>query len=124
MKINTKFKLAGMFCCSFLIIFLSFIHAAPTIQANNPKYMQTTTNVNFRSLASTSSNVIRKLSQGTKLKVVGSIDNFYIVQLSTNEVGVVYKDYTTTSSTGPSNASTYTNIRKNKWSYKHKRCKF
>lgn len=124
MKINTKFKLAAMFCCSFLIIFLSFIYAAPTVQANNPKYMQTTTHVNFRSLASTSSNVIRKLSTGTKLKVVGSIDNFYIVQLSTNEVGVVHKDYTTSSSTGPSGASTYTNIRKNKWNYKQKQCKF
>ena len=120
MKINTKFKLATMFSCSFLILFLSFIHAAPTIQANNPAYKQTTTSVNFRSLASTSSNVIRKLSTGTKLKVVGSIDNFYIVQLSTNEVGLVYKDYTTSSSIGPSGASTYTNIRKIKWNYKHK----
>jgi len=124
MKINTKFKLATMFCCSFLIIFLSFIHAAPSIQANNPKYMQTTTTVNFRSLASTSSNIIRKLSTGTKLKVVGSIDNFYIVQLSTNEVGVVHKDYAVSSSIVPSGATTYTNIRKNKWGYKHKRCKF
>jgi len=113
MKINTKLKLACTFFCSFLIIYLSFVHATPTIQASNPTYKQTTTNVNFRSLASTSSNVIRKLSTGTKLKVVGNIDDFYIVQLATNEVGLVHKDYTKASSAAPSGAYTYTNMRKN-----------
>lgn len=112
MKINTKFKLGTFFLCSFLIIFLSFIYAAPTITANNPTYMQTTTTVNFRSLASTSSNIIKRLSSGTKIKMVGSIDSYYIVQLSTNEIGLVHKDYTKSSTSGPNGASTYTNIGK------------
>ena len=112
MKINTKLKLISMFFCSFLIISLTFLQAAPSIQASNPTYMQTTTNVNFRSLASTASNIIRKLSAGTKLKVVGSIDNFHIVQLSTDEVGLVHKDYAKASATAPSGASTYTNLGK------------
>lgn len=112
MKINTKFKFVSTFFFSFLIIYLSFVYAASSIEANNPIYMQTTTTVNFRSLASTSSKIVKRLSSGTKLKVVGSIDNYYIVQLSSNDVGLVHKDYTKSSSSGPTNALTYTNIGK------------
>jgi uncharacterized YkwD family protein len=42
--------------------------------------------------------------------MVGKIDNFYIVQLDTNEIGVVSKDYVKSTSSSPKGAKTYTSM--------------
>lgn len=104
-----------IFCTLGLMLVLSYstlVFYATTLDAFNPKYGVTNANVNFRQMATTNSNVIKELSKGTKLKLVGTINNFYIVQLSGNEVGLVYKDYVDSASVAPTNASTYTNLGK------------
>lgn len=76
-----------------LLIAFSTIFAA-TITHFAPEYAKTTANVNFRSSPTTDySSYIKTLSVNTPLKLVGTIDNFYIVQLEDNEVGLVSKDY-------------------------------
>lgn len=76
-----------------LLIAFSTIFAA-TITHFAPEYAKTTANVNFRSSPTTDySSYIRTLNANTPLKLVGTIDNFYIVQLENNEVGLVSKDY-------------------------------
>lgn len=95
---------------SFLFILLESVSAYSSLTSNKPTYGVTTTRVNFRSSPSTSSSVIRVLASGTKVKMVGVIDNYYIVQLASDEVGVVSKDYVKSSSTAPSGASEYTRI--------------
>lgn len=100
----------------FITIILSAIfkthYAYSTLTNFAPKYGKLSENVNFRSIPSTTSGKIRILSKGTSIKMVGTLDNFYIVQLGTNEVGVVYKSYITSISSAPVGASTYTMITK------------
>lgn len=100
----------------FITIILSAIfkthYAYSTLTNFAPKYGKLTENVNFRSKPSTTSGKIRILSKGTSIKMVGTLDNFYIVQLGTNEVGVVYKSYIASISVPPVGASTYTMITK------------
>lgn len=75
------------------MIAFSTIFAA-TITHFAPEYGVTTSNVNFRYAPNTDySSFIRTLQNNTPLKLVGTIDNFYIVQLENNEVGLVSKDY-------------------------------
>lgn len=92
----------------FIFIFSKDIFAYSLLTSNKPTYGSTTTKVNFRSIASTSSGVIKVLESGTKVKMVGVIDKFYIVQLATNEVGVVSKDYIKPGTVSPAGASVYT----------------
>lgn len=94
------------------ILFISSItiYAYSSLTSYKPKYGVLTTNVNFRTTASTSTGKIRTLSKGTAIKMVGNIDNFYIVQLGTNEIGVVSKSYVKTSSSAPKGAKTYTSM--------------
>lgn len=73
-----------------------------------PEYGITTANVNLRNMPTTnSSSFIRTLKEGTKVKTVGSMDNFYIVQLENNEVGLVSKDYIKITGEKLDNALTY-----------------
>ncbi len=59
-----------------------------------PEYGFTTANVNLRKAPNSNySSFIRTLNPNTKVKVVGTVDNYYIVQLENNEVGLLYKDY-------------------------------
>lgn len=107
-----KFK--KIFICLVFTIIISIISLNIFAYSNltnfKPTYGSLTTNVNFRTTASTSSGKIRTLSKGTKVKMVGTIDNFYIVQLASNEIGVVSKSYVNSSSTAPSGAKVYTTI--------------
>lgn len=76
----------------FILVF-STIFAA-TITHFAPEYGITTANVNLRNKPTSDySSFIRTLAPNTKIKLVGSIDNYYIVQLENNEVGIVSKDY-------------------------------
>ena len=109
-------KITKIFLCfTFtIIIFFSSINifAYSSLTNYKPTYGILSTNVNFRTTVSTSSGKIRILAKGTKVKMVGTIDNFYIIQLSSNEVGVVSKSYVNNSSTAPSGAKVYTAITK------------
>ncbi len=95
-----------------IILFISSItvYAYSSLTSYKPKYGTLTSNVNFRTTASTSTGKIRVLSKGTTVKMVATLDNFYIVQLGTNEVGVLSKSYIKTSSSAPKGAKTYTSI--------------
>ena len=74
--------------CYYVCYLFSTIFAA-TITHFSPEYGVTTANVNLRNKPNTDySSFIRTLDPNTKIKLVGSIDNFYIVQLENNEVGI------------------------------------
>lgn len=82
-----------------LIVTVVFILVFSTIFAANithfaPEYGVTTANVNLRKKPTSDySSFVRTLDPNTKVKLVGSIDNYYIVQLENNEVGIISKDY-------------------------------
>lgn len=101
-----------IFILLLVSIFLSCVtvYAYSSLTSFKPTYGKLTSNVNFRTTASTSTGKIRTLSQGTAIKMIGTIDNFYIVQLGTNEIGVVSKDYVKSTSSAPSGAKTYTSM--------------
>lgn len=108
-------KLKIIFCALCFMLILSYstlIFYAASLESFNPKYGVTTSAVNFRQIATTNSSIVKELTKGTKLKLVGMVNDFYIVQLSGNQVGLVYKDYVNSSTSAPTNASTYTNIGK------------
>ena len=94
------------------LIFISCVtvYAYSSLTSFKPKYGTLTSNVNFRSIASTTSGKVRTLSKGTTIKMVGTIDTFYIVQLGTNEIGVVSKNYVKSTSSAPKGAKTYTSM--------------
>jgi len=94
----------------FTLIFITstVVYAYSSLTSFKPQYGILTSNVNFRTTASTSSGKIRTLSKGTTVKMVGTIDNFYVVQLGTNEVGVVSRSYVKSGSSAPKGAKTYT----------------
>lgn len=78
-----------------------------------PKYGITSANVNLRKQANlNSSSIVKTVAENTNLKIVGDIDNFYIVQLATNEVGLISKDYIKISGESLENAKVYENFSK------------
>jgi len=109
-------KITKLFFSIILISIICLLSVKVTAYSSltnyKPTYGTLTTNVNFRNTASTSNGKIRTLSNGTKVKMLGTIDNFYIVQLGSNEIGVVSKSYVKNTSTAPSGASVYTAITK------------
>lgn len=100
----------GALCFMLILSYSTLVFYAASLESFNPKYGITNTAVNFRQIASTNSSIVKELSKGTKLKLVGMVNNFYIVQLSGNQVGLVHKDYVNSATSAPTNASTYTNI--------------
>lgn len=97
---------------SAVLVCLTNVHAYSSLANYKPTYGALTSNVNFRSIPTTSSSIIKVISKGTAVKMLATIDSFYIVQLGTNEVGVVSKNYVKTTSTAPAKASIYTSILK------------
>ena len=92
---NNK-KIFKILICTFFLFTISCglaMHLAYTVDSFKPTYGITTANVNFRFNPSTSSYVIQVIEKNTNVKIVGTIDNFYIVQLDSNEVGLLSKDY-------------------------------
>ncbi|MBO5476428.1 MAG: hypothetical protein J6A15_01575 [Clostridia bacterium] len=91
--INNNKKTMILFITVVFIILFSTIFAVE-ITHFAPEYGVTTANVNLRNKPTTNySSFVRTLQPNTKIKVVGSLDNFYIVQLESNEVGIISKDY-------------------------------
>ena len=108
---NKTFKsLFAIFTITLIFVLSISVYAYSSLTSYKPNYGTLTSNVNFRTTASTSTGKIRTLSKGTSVKMVATIDNFYIVQLGTNEVGVVSKSYVKSSSSAPKGAKTYTSV--------------
>ncbi len=105
-------SIVAMFGIILLVMLLSNIFGFSNANYK-PKYGITTANINFRTMPnSNSTSKIRVISKNTNLKMVGEISDFYIVQLSTNEVGLVSKSYIANSSTPPANAKVYQSLSK------------
>lgn len=91
--INNNKKTMILFITIVFIILFSTIFAVE-ITHFAPEYGVTTANVNLRNKPNTDySSFVRTLQSNTKIKIVGAIDNFYIVQLENNEVGIISKNY-------------------------------
>lgn len=103
----TRKKMIALFFVFMIILLFSTILGSVT-KSYSPKYGTTTASLNFRSAPSTDkASIIKVLSKGIQVKMVAEVGSFYIVQIGTNEVGYVSKDYIKASSTPPSGAGTY-----------------
>lgn len=101
-------KLFILFAFVLMVILVSNIFGI-TIKSYKPKYGLTTARVNFRSSTSLgTSSIIKTLNKNINVKMVGEVENFYIVQLSTNEIGFISKTYVKATTTPPPNAKVYT----------------
>lgn len=85
-------RLLILFSLMLMIILISNVFAVD-VKSYKPKYGITTSKVNFRTNSSTSGGIIRTLSTNTNVKIVGEMNNFYVVQLESNEIGFISKDY-------------------------------
>lgn len=108
--IQKNFALFTILIFSILFVSSLTVYAYSSLTSFKPTYGTLTSNVNFRTTASTTTGKIRTLSKGTAVKMVGTIDTFYIVQLGTNEIGVLSKSYIKSSSSAPKGAKTYTSM--------------
>lgn len=78
-----------------------------------PEYGVTTTNVNLRKKANLdTSSFVKTIPEGSNIKVFGTIEEFYIVQLATNEVGLLSKDYVKITGENMSSSKVYENFSK------------
>lgn len=76
-----------------------------------PKYATTTVKVNLRNKANLDySSIVKTLPAGTYFKVVGEISSFYIVQLQSNEIGLVSKSYSTLKGSSLPDALVYESV--------------
>ena len=90
-----------LFTFVLMIILLSNIFAI-TVKSYKPKYGITTASVNFRSNTTLgTSSIIKRVDKNINIKMVGEMDNFYVVQLASNEIGLISKDYVKIVSTVP-----------------------
>lgn len=111
MKLNKK-RIFLLFSTLLIALLLSNIFAYSTTNIN-PQYGVTTANVNLRfNPSTTSSSKIKLVNKNSALKIVGTIDNFNIVQLESNDVGLISKDYIKSSDEAPKSAKTYENLTK------------
>ncbi len=110
-------KLKKIFLATIILFFLSvtlLITKVSAISVTNyaPKYGTVTTTVNFRATASTKKGKLGTLKKNTSVKILATTGEFYVVQTSNNEIGVVSKSYVKTSSSAPKGAKTYTMVTK------------
>ncbi len=113
MKLNNK-KIIIITISAIMMILISQIFAFSD-QNFKPQYGVTTTNVNLRKQANLNyDSRISTLSSGTKLKIVGTLQDFYIVELENSQVGLVSKDYVDIQGNSLENAQVYENIAKYK----------
>lgn len=110
-NIHLKEKIQ-IICIAFVLVILSTsnVFAYTNLKNYKPTYGSLSANVNFRFSASTKSGKIRVLKKGTGVKMLATIDNFYIVELGSNEVGIVSKDYVKSANSAPKGAKVYTAV--------------
>lgn len=77
-----------------------------------PTYGKTSASVNFRAIASTTKGKLGTLTKNTQIKILATTGEFYVVQLGTNEIGVISKNYVKNVSSAPKGAKTYTMVTK------------
>lgn len=78
-----------------------------------PEYGTTTANVNLRKQANFEySSIVKTIPSRSNIKTFGTIGNFYIVQLATNEVGLISKEYIKITGENIPSAKTYENFSK------------
>ncbi len=110
---NLNKKHCFIICTTLLVILLLSNIFGYSTTNTNPTYGITTENVNLRFNPNISSaSKVKTVPKNTSVKIVGSIDSFDIVQLASNEVGLISKDYIKSSPNAPEGAKTYENINK------------
>lgn len=111
MKKITKYRLVLMM---IVVLTLFLISSVFGYSGSNykPKYGVTTARVNLRKFANTSYAAIKTLPKNTKLKLVGEANNFYIVELTNSQVGLVSKSYVKISGSSLQGAKVYKNVKK------------
>lgn len=108
----TKKQLLIMYFTMLMLILLSNIFGYSD-KNYKPKYGITTANVNFRKTATLDkSNIIQIVKKNSKIKLVGEVSNFYIVQLTNNQVGLISKSYVKISGSSLQGAYVYENYAK------------
>jgi len=81
---------------SFLVVFISESFAASSVLAPGfTRCTVNTTSLNMRCGPSKNYNIVKILKYGTELKVIGRINNWYIVQSSDDTIGMVSGWYIT-----------------------------
>lgn len=95
-------------------IYIAINNVAFAVSVTNyaPKYAKTTTTINFRATASTKKGKLGSLAKNTAVKILATTGEFYIVQLSTNEIGIISSKYVKYVSSPPKGAKTYTMVSK------------
>lgn len=108
----TRKKLFFMF--GALMILFYYTNIFGYVDTNHkPKYAIATANVNFRTQPNTNkSSIIKVVPKNTPYKIVGSVQDFYIVQLQSNEVGFISKKYTKIQGSSLSKAKVYESVAK------------
>lgn len=87
-----------------------YLLASTSLKNYAPKYGVTLEKVNIRQGSSTTAKLLKTIEKGANLKIVAETTDFYIVQLSSNEVGAVTKKYIKASNISPKGASLYYNM--------------
>lgn len=97
-----------------ILMVLLFSNIFGFVDSNfTPKYGTTTANVNFRKQANLNyDSIVKVIPEATKMRIIGEISNFYIVQLVSNEVGLISKDYSKIEGDSLEGAKVYENIEK------------
>ncbi len=89
-----KYKLYILVTLFMIFILKNNLVFAYELTNFNPEYGTTTSNVNLRKKANLdTSSIIFTIPQNTNLRILGTLDNFYIVQLQDNKIGLVSKEY-------------------------------
>ena len=98
----------------FLLVLAIYTYNFAYTNVNNykPQYGYVIKNSNLRSNPSTKSKIHKVIPKNTNIKILGDINNFYIVQTNENLVGAISKSLVKKdNSKKPSKAATYTNLR-------------
>lgn len=112
-KLKIKYKKLSIFFSFVLIIILLSNIFGYSNKNYKPKYGITTANLNLRfNTSNTRASIIKVVKKGTRIKMIGEVNNFYIIQLASNEIGLLSKSYIKSTSVAPSGAKVYTNLAK------------
>lgn len=97
-----------------ILMVLLFSNIFGFVESNfTPTYGTTTANVNFRKQANLNyDSIVKVIPEQTNMRIVGEVSNFYIVQLASNEVGLISKDYSKIEGDSLEGAKNYENIQK------------
>jgi uncharacterized protein YkwD len=109
-RINKFLSILLLFTLILTIISTNIF--AISVSNYKPKYGKTSTNVNFRVVASTNKGKLGTLAKNTAIKILATTGEFYIVQTANNEIGAISKNYVKTASSAPKGAKTYTMVTK------------